>query len=254
MHQAICNVINPLFDKSFIYDSYACRKEKGTLAAVKRCEKFLDNRVHNGKVYCLKMDIQKYFYSIDHGVLKKLITKKIRCRETMNLLNIIIDSTDNPGIPVGNLTSQLFANIYLNELDHYAKDKLGIKHYIRYMDDVIILENDKNKLWNYLGQLTEKITDLKLTLNKKTAVFNVKDGIDFLGYRQFITTRILRKRVMTKNYRKFNKFIKGSVDIGTIKRSANSLLGQCKHCNSLKVINKIKNIIGEITWERMYSN
>jgi len=254
VHQAICNVINPLFEKSFIYDSYACRKGKGTLAAVNRCEKFLNGRMKKGKTYCLKMDIQKYFYSIDHGMLRKLITKKIRCRETMNLLDIIINSTDDPGIPVGNLTSQLFANIYLNELDHYAKDELKIKHYVRYMDDVIILENDKNKLWNYLKQLTEKITALKLVLNKKTVVFDTAAGIDFLGYRQFPTTRILRKRVMTKNYRKFNKFAKSNIDTVTIKQSANSLLGQCRHCNSLKVINKIKNIIGVESWEQMFSN
>jgi hypothetical protein len=122
------------------------------------------------------------------------------------------------------------------------------------MDDVIILGNDKNKLWDYLRLLTEKITDLRLMLNKKTAVSNTAAGIDFLGYRQFATTRILRKRVMKKNYRKFNKFIKSSIDIGAIKRSANSLLGQCKHCNSSKVINKIKNIIGVESWEQMYSN
>lgn len=171
----------------------------------------------------------------------------------MDLINIIIDSTDDPGIPVGNLTSQLFANIYLNELDHYAKDELKIKHYVRYMDDVIILENDKNKLWDYLKQLTEKITGLKLMLNKKTAVFDAKAGIDFLGYRQFPATRILRKRVMTKNYRKFNKYVKSGTDIEMIKRSANSLLGQCKHCNSKQVLSKIKNILGEARWEQMYS-
>lgn len=255
VHQALYNIIGPIFESTFIEDSFACRIGKGTLAGVMRNEKFLLNELTKGKkVYCLKMDVRKYFYSINHEVLKKLIQRKIRCKKTLELVDTIIDSTDDPGIPVGNLTSQLFANIYLNKVDHFIKEILRAKHYVRYMDDMIILSNNKSELWNWFGEIKAFLKGLHLELNGKTAISNVRNGIDFLGYRQFPYNRILRKRVMKKNYRKFNKFIKSGTDIETVKRSANSLLGQCKHCNSTKIINKIKNIIGVDTWEQMHSN
>ncbi len=255
VHQAICNIVEPIFEKIFIEDSFACRIGKGTLAGVKRNEKFLLNELSKGqKVYCLKMDVKKYFYSIDHEVLKDLIRRKIRCKKTLKLIEVIIDSTDNPGIPVGNLTSQLFANICLNKLDHFIKEDLRAKHYVRYMDDMVILNSNKSELWNWFSEIKEFLKGLHLELNGKTAIFNINDGIDFLGYRQFPNNRILRKRVMTKNYRKFNKFIRSGAKQSKINSSMQSLLGQCKHCNSKQVLFKIKNIIGAELWERMYLN
>jgi len=244
VHQAICFVITPIFEKSFIYDSYACRKNKGTLAGVKRCTYFLNKEVNNNNnVFCLKMDISKYFYSISHYKLKGLIRRKIRCRKTLELLFDIIDSTDDPGIPVGNLTSQLFANIFLNPLDHFVKEGLQIKHYVRYMDDMVILDNDKKKLWELFFEIKNFIEDvLMLKLNKKTSIFPVKKGIDFLGFRQYPNIRILRKRVMTKNYKKFRKLKKLNNSV-KIERSLASLDGLCKHCSSKKVIENINKIL-----------
>ena len=256
VHQAICSVIEPIFDATFIHDTYACRKGKGTLAGVKRNAYFLNKAITNSaKVHYLKMDVSKYFYSIDHSVLKQLLRKKLRCKETLELLDVIIDNIDDPGIPVGNLTSQLFANIYLSSLDHYIKEELEIKHYVRYMDDMIILHHNKRQLWEWFARIKLFLEEkLKLKFNGKTSVSNIDGGIDFLGYRQFPHNRILRKRVMTKNYRKFNKFIRSGAKQSKINSSMQSLLGQCKHCNSKQVLTKIKNIIGEARWERMSLN
>ncbi len=253
IHQALYNVVEQIFESSFIADSFACRKDKGTLAGVKRNEKFLLNELSNNReTFCLKMDIKKYFYSINHDVLKKLVRKKIRCKRTLGLIDIIIDSTAGIGIPVGNLTSQLFANIYLNEVDHFVKERLIVKHYVRYMDDMIILHKNKQQLWEWLSEIREFLKTLQLELNEKTAVFNSKKGIDFLGYRQFSNYRILRKRIIKKNYRKFNKFMKVKVSQEQINNSLHSLFGQCKHCNSKIVLSNIKKIVGDTIWAQIF--
>lgn len=254
VHQAICKVIEPVFNKTFINDTYACRKGKGTLAGIKRLWYFLNKLQSNNKeVYCLKMDVTKYFYSIDHNVLKGAIAKKIRCKSTLSLLNVIIDSTDNPGIPVGNLTSQLFANIYLNSLDHFIKEVLRQKYYLRYMDDMIILSSNKQELWELHSLIKDFLEyDLKLKLNKKTQVFNVKRGIDFLGYRQFPNRLILRKRVLQKNFRKFKKQSE-TATAEKINKSLSSFEGICKHCSSKEVLKSVYKIIKESgKWEQMY--
>ncbi len=253
VHQAICKVIEPIFDNTFIHDTYACRKGKGTLAGVKRMWYFLNKLQSNNKeVFCLKMDISKYFYSVDHGILKRAIEKKIRCKPTLNLLNTIIDSVENPGIPVGNLTSQLFANIYLSSLDHFIKETLRQKYYIRYMDDMIVLSQSKKELWGIFSLIKDFVEfDLRLKFNKKTQVFNTKRGIDFLGYRQFPDRLILRKRVMQKNFRKFKKQ-KRIGDVEKIKRSLASFEGICKHCSSRKLLNEVYKILGEPKWEQTY--
>jgi retron-type reverse transcriptase len=155
IHHSLCNIIEPLFDKSFIVESYACRKNKGSHQANKQLRKYLksvkdkNNLKDYSCIYYLKCDITKYFNSIDHNILKTIIQKRIKDAKTMWLINLIIDSyhkDTNKGIPIGNLTSQLFANIYLNELDYFIKYHLHCKYFIRYMDDFIILDIDKRKL------------------------------------------------------------------------------------------------------------
>lgn len=253
IQQAICNIIEPLFERTFISDSFACRKNKGTLAGVVRNEKFISSELGKGKqVFCLKMDVRKYFYNIDHAVLKQQLRKVIRCKKTLGLLDIIINSTDDPGVPVGNLTSQLFANIYLSRLDHFIKEILCVKHYVRYMDDMVIVGNDKKILWAWHREIKGALNKLHLELNEKTAVFNISQGIDFLGFRQFARYRILRKRVMSKNYRKFRKFVKANVPNARFNDSLQSLLGQCKYCESKVFLEKIKTIIGEEKWEQIF--
>lgn len=247
VQHAICNIIEPIFEKSFIYDSHACRKGFGVLSGVLRTTKFLRAVSYNSdKVYCLKGDISKYFPSIDHTVLKKLIRKRIRCKDTLNLIYEIIDKAgNNCGMPIGNLTSQLFANVYLNQLDHFVKNILRVKYYIRYMDDFVILSNDKK----YLNQILVMIQiflqkELKLILNGKTQVFLVKQrSVDFLGYRIWSTHRLLRKCNVKRAKRRFKKFQKlykeRILNIKDIEPSIMSWLGHVKWADSYRLRKKI---------------
>lgn len=255
LHHAICNIIEPIFDKTMIKDTYACRKAKGVLKGVKRVSRFVGSVSQASEGYCLKMDIHKYFYSIEHETLYRLLQKKIRCKRTLNLLRIIIDSSDNPGIPIGNLTSQLFANVYLNLVDHFIKEELKIKYYVRYMDDMIIIDNDKNRLAAVLKEIIYFLRDrLSLKLNSKTQIFPIKRGIDFLGYRQYEDYRLLRKRVMLKNFKKFKKMGRANMGLGKLKIRLNSFTNLCKYCKSNKVVANVKQIIGVPKWEQMFSS
>ena len=146
VHHAICNVIGPVFEKSLIFDTYACRNNKGTHRAVARVRAFA--RKHP---YFLKCDIKKFFESIDHKVLKELMRKKFKDKRLLNLLDLIIDHSvpgyaRGKGLPIGNLTSQDFANYYLSGLDRFIKEELQVKGYVRYMDDFIIFEKEKTVL------------------------------------------------------------------------------------------------------------
>lgn len=216
VHHAVCNIIEPIFDKGFIYDSYACRKEKGTHKAMKRLEQFLksvsecakgtpaspERVVHardggqgvlnERKIYCLKCDISKYFASINHKVLLELIKKKITDIKVIWLIQEILNSNYERevgvGIPIGNVISQLFANIYLNELDQFVKHTLRVKHYIRYMDDFLILDHNKTRLHQTKKVIQEFLQNkLKLELHpKKANVSPIEKGVDFLGYQIFV--------------------------------------------------------------------
>lgn len=221
MHHALCNIINPIFDKGFIHDSYACRVERGTHRAVKRLKKFLRSGDYN-KMYILKCDISKYFNSINHGILFKLIEKKIIDKDVLQLLHTIINSANvetGVGIPIGNLTSQLFANIYLNELDQFIKHTLRVKCYIRYMDDFLILDLDKKKLAEYRSEMDDFIRKkLALTLHPyKSTISPVRLGVDFLGYRIFEHYTKLRKSTVRRFVKRI-KLAKKSLENGNLKQ------------------------------------
>jgi len=205
VHRMLYNKLNDVFDKNFIFDSYACRINKGTSRAIKRCQKFLRNK---DLVYFLKSDIRKYFDNIDHKILKQYLLEKIKDNDIMNLLDIIIDSycvIENKGVPIGNLTSQMFANIYLNKVDQFIKHKLQVRYYIRYMDDFIILSDDKDYLKKLLEEIREFLqNNLKLEIsNKHTILAKIDNGVVFLGKRIFWnkvfildkTKKILRNRI-----------------------------------------------------------
>ncbi len=189
IHHALCSIIEPIFDQGFIFDSYACRKGKGTHQAIKRLEKFIRSinttprektkekiNLPTPKIYCLKCDISKYFENVNHKILLEIIKKKITDERVVWLIEKILNSSEEkPGvaIPIGNLTSQLFANIYLNELDQFVKHKLKVEYYIRYMDDFLILNCDEKKLYQIKEEiqkfLQEKL-ELKLHPQKSTVV------------------------------------------------------------------------------------
>jgi hypothetical protein len=248
LQHALINIIEPIFEKSFIYDNYACRTNKGTIAAILKLEEFLGD--HTKGSYFLKADIKKYFYSIDHDILKRIIRRKISCADTLKLIYLIIDTTDGPGIPIGNLTSQLFANIYLNELDQFCKHTLKAKHYIRYMDDFIILSEDRDYLRMCFAEIENFVnTELRLSLNSKSYIEKISKGIDFLGYRHWKNFRLLRKSNMKKNVKKFKMFMReyntGNMGIEDIRASYQSFLGHLRWCNADKLKTKIETILGE---------
>ena len=185
VHHAIYNVLEPLFECSYISDSYACLVGKGTLAAVLRYEEFM--RRLGGSGYVLKCDISQYFPSVDHGVLKMLLRRSIGDKRVLCLLEGLIDTGGEgsaKGMPIGNLTSQLFANFYLSPLDHYIKEVLRRKYYIRYMDDFVILDKEKREIWEVLESVRVFLPEhLKLQLNPvRVLVTPIEKGLDFLGY------------------------------------------------------------------------
>lgn len=242
---AICNVIEPLFDRKFIYDTYACRQGKGVIVGVLRSEMMIHRAMRNyDTVFVLKGDVKKYFYSLNHAVLKNDIRRTIRCQKTLAVLDGIIDSSgDGVGIPIGNLTSQLFANIYLDPLDHLIKETLGIKYYVRYMDDFIILGGSKKYLWNVRRSIQSELASRGLELNRKTVVFPLSKGIDFLGYRHFPDFRLLRKRNISKTRRKFRKltslFKRGEIDFTRVDQSVQSFIGHAKWANSYQARKRV---------------
>jgi retron-type reverse transcriptase len=221
VHHALVNVLEPIYERSFIADSYACRRDKGTHAAVDRCQEFA-RRFR----YVLKADIQKFFPSLDHEIAKELVARKIKDPDVLWLVGRIIDHS-NPqeevlnyfpddnlftpaerrrGIPIGNQTSQFFANVYLDPLDHFVKDRLGIKGYVRYVDDFLVFSDDKSYLADVREQIRDFLVGLRLRLHpKKSVVFPVKSGIRFLGYRAFPTHRLLPK----ENVRRFRRRVRG---------------------------------------------
>ncbi|MDD3086320.1 MAG: reverse transcriptase domain-containing protein [Candidatus ainarchaeum sp.] len=242
VHHAIVNVIEPIFEKGFISTSYACRKKKGTHKALKDIKHKIYNKFKEEN-YCLKGDIKKYFPSINQDFLKKIISRKIKDKKTLNLIYKIIESDhsefgEHKGIPIGNLTSQLFSNIYLNQLDYYVKQELNIKHYYRYVDDFIILEKSKKQLQIYKRKLKYFLKkELNLELPKeKCNIFKIKDGVDFVGYKIFTNKIFLRKR----NIKRFIKKIKDK-DSNNYNSVIYSYLGYFKYANSYFLLQKLFN-------------
>lgn len=245
---ALYNVIEPIFNRIFIYDSYACRKGKGMHSGAKRVQYFMRLAKRNwNDVWILKADVRKYFDSVDHKILYEIIQKKIKCKDTLWLIKQIIDSKDNSenkGIPVGNLTSQLFANIYLNELDQYIKRELKIKYYVRYMDDFIVFCDSKEKLKEILHKIKVFLKEkLKLELNSKTNIFPLNQGVNYLGYRIFPTHMLLREKSKKKMKRKMKAFQKkykeGKITLEQITRCVVSWKGHAKHAATYNLQNKI---------------
>src|SRR3989344_3043863 len=205
VHHALIKIIEPIFDKTFIYDSCANRKGKGTLFAIKRFEKFQRKVSKNDKIvrnningYCLKADIKHYFQEVNHDILLSIIKRKIKDERIINLIKKILNNGEvkqGMGMPLGNLTSQFFANVYLNELDYFVKHELKVKYYIRYVDDFVILHENKNKLNFYKNQIKEFLkNNLKIELHKdKSKIFFIRKGITFLGFRHFYFYTILNK-------------------------------------------------------------
>jgi retron-type reverse transcriptase len=254
VHHALTGVLEPIFERSFIFDSYACRKGKGTHAAVDRSQAFA--RRYR---YVLKADVRKFFPSIDHDILKGLIARKIKDPHVLWLVDLIIDHS-NPqepvlmwfpgddlltpterrrGLPLGNQTSQFFANVYLDPLDHFVTDRLGLS-YVRYVDDFLVFADDKRRLHEVRDQISEFLQHLRVRIHEnKSVAFPCNQGIPFLGYRVFPTHRLLAK----SNVRRFRRrlrtmqrdFAEGRHTFDLIRPRTMSWIGHAIHANTYRL-------------------
>ena len=259
VHHALCNVIEPLFEKKFIYDSYANRKGKGVHRAIERYQQF--SRRHR---YALKCDIKKYFPSMDHEILKREIQRTVACRDTLWLIDRIIDGSNEQeavyeyfpgddlftplerrrGLPIGNLTSQFFANVYLNPLDHFIKEQLRVRCYLRYVDDFVLLGDNKRELWEKKQQIDTFLEGLRLRLHhNKCQIYRTSRGLPFLGYRVFPEFRLLPRSNIIRARRRLRRLQKcyaaGQIELDDIRRSIHGWLGHAMFASSHRVCEKL---------------
>lgn len=230
VQSAICNIIEPEIQKTFIYDSYACIKEKGALKAANRISYFMGKR---GAEYYLKCDITKYFYNVNLDIAYELYKRHISDVRTLNLIFQILHK-DNPekGIKIGNRLSQLTANLYLNELDRFIKHELHIKYYVRYMDDFVLF-GSKSELKYALRRISEFLKDvLFLQLNDKTTIDKSSRGVEFVGYKIYPKGKMIKKQTVYRVRRYVNKFIAGKVDAASFCRSMASICGHTVHTDN----------------------
>lgn len=231
VHHAIMNVLEPYFTNMFTNDTYSCIKGKGIHACVKNVKKALSNNV--ATKYCLKLDIKKFYPSINHEHLKRLLKRKFKDRNLMMLLGEIIDSA--PGLPIGNYLSQYFANFYLAYFDHWIKEEKQVEYYFRYADDIVILSDSKDYLHRILAEMRDYLDrELRLTIKSNYQIFPIeKRGIDFLGYKFFHTHTLLRKTIK-KN---FARMLAKNPNPASIA----SYYGWISHCNGNNLLKKLLN-------------
>lgn len=248
IHWALMLQVGHIFERRFIDDSYACRTGKGTHLASQRMQSFLQKASNKwGNPYILKCDISKYFPSIDQEILMQQVRRIIADKDALWIFETIIKNGQadfGVGIPIGALTSQWLANLYLDALDHYIKDDLGIKYYLRYMDDFVIVTDSKECCQELLALIDAYVTDkLHLKLNPKTTIYPSSHGVDFVGYRHWTGHKLPRKRTVKrarKIFRTFpQKFAKGQIDLEYIRPRMASFTGYMSHCDGYETLEHI---------------
>ncbi len=260
VHHSIVDRLNPIFDSMFIYDSYASRIGKGHHKALDRFIFFSRKASKNGKKlkgikdnnyvcgYCLKADIKHYFDTVDKDILINIIKRRVKDDDFINLIKIILNNFEienGKGMPLGNYTSQFFANIYLNKLDYYAKHELKIKYYIRYVDDIIILHNSKEILEDYLKKINLFLNErLKIELHPdKSKIIPLHKGIKALGFKNFYYYRLLKKSNVNQMRRKMklwkDQYENGVVPYETLIARLEGWMENARHGNTYKLRKKI---------------
>lgn len=255
--------IKPYIVPKFISTTFACLTDRGTHKAVEQVQKDMQRFKRNfGDFWILKCDISKFFYSINPKILFNIMKKYIVDEELLRFTQLLIfdnrDDASTIGIPIGNYTSQFFANIYLNELDQYIKRELKISYYTRYMDDFILITKTKNDCILLKSKIETFLKDkLQLSLNDKSRYYPYKMGVNFCGYRIFTTHRLLRlnsKKKIKKNVKHWNKlYKKNMLNIPNTLQSINSWRGHASHCNSFKLQTKILNDCSFLLNSKSYS-
>lgn len=237
VHHAIMNVLERIWVSTLIINTYSSIKNRGIHLALKHLNRDLRNT--EDTKYCLKLDIRKFYPSINHDILKIIVRKKIKDPELLILLDGIIDSA--PGVPIGNYISQFLANIYLSYFDHWLKEDKRLRYYYRYADDMVILHSDKDYLHVLLSEIRSYLKDrLDLVLKGSYQIFPVDSrGIDFVGYVSFHTHILLRKSIKKNFCRKASKLDKMGIDAKVYKNSICPWVGWAKHCNSKNLIRTI---------------
>lgn len=243
LHHALFRKLYPFFDTKFIADSYSCRKNKGTHKALNRFRSFVYKASRNNTrtVWVLKCDIKKFFASIDHAILFKILKRNILDNDILWLLQRVVSSFNSgmtgKGLPLGNLTSQLLVNIYMNEFDQFVKHILKVKYYIRYADDFVILHHNKNHLLDVVKEIFNFLSEqLVLSLHpKKTHIKTLNSGIDFLGWVHFFDHRVSRTATRRRMFKKLRQ--------DTVQpESIQSYLGLLRYGNAWSILQKIKDM------------
>lgn len=248
VQHALVAVIEPLWERRFVHDSYACRPGRGTHRGADRAQQMLRQvKREHGRVCVLKGDVASYFASIDHAVLRRLVRKRIRCQPTLALIDQILESanqihpTPGVGLPIGNLVSQLSANIYLHELDEFVKHELRERHYIRYMDDFVIAHHDKAHLHAARDRIDRFLAErLRLRTNAKTQVYPVGilrgRALDYLGYQIWPTHRRMRRGSIvriTRTMRRLQRlYSRHQVGLDRVRASVVSWLAHAAHAST----------------------
>lgn len=241
LHHAVYRMLYPYFDKKFIYDSYSCRNDKGTHKAIDRfrCMTRKVSRNNRRAAWILKGDIRKFFATINHEILKDILRQHVEDEDVLWLLEEIIDSFHaengtNVGLPLGNVTSQLLINVYMNEFDQFLKRKLKVRYCVRYSDDFVILSENREYLANLIPGIAEFLkTNLALSLNeKKVFIQPLFRGVDFLGWVHFPYHRVLRTSTKRRMFKRLKQ--------NSSKETLSSYLGLLKHGNTYKLIKRIK--------------
>ena len=258
VHHALCNVIEPIFECRFIYDSYACRKGKGTHRALARCQEFLRQNE-----YVFQGDILKFFPSIDHQILLDILGRRIHDDEVMDLIRLILKSGEGVladeyvmqwfpgddllsplerprGLPIGNLTSQFWANVYLNELDTFVKHELHWRYYLRYVDDLLVFGNAKRELHQVKQALAAFLERLRLRLHpRKQQIYPVDTGIDFVGFVSFAERRKIRRENIKRLIRRVRRFQRlyaaGEMTQAQITQSLQSWIAHSRYADSYRL-------------------
>lgn len=253
VHHALCNLVEPVFEKSFIFDSYANRVGKGTHRALDRCQQFARrNR------FVLACDIKQFFPSIDHRILHSVLSEKIKDAQMLWLIDSIIASGTGVlsesyemewfsgddllaalrprGLPIGNLTSQFWANCYLNGFDHFVQRELRCPDYIRYVDDFLLFGGEKEMLHRWHGQIVQRLAELRLTIHPSAQVRPVDEGISFLGFRVFPERRRLKARKVIHFRRslkkRINDYAAGEITLDALTASIQGWINHASYANT----------------------
>ena len=242
VHHAIVNVLEPIYERRFVYDSYATRKGKGTLAAIKRAQSFLrESR------YYIKLDISKYFASIDRNTLLEILKRKLKDARLLKLITRIVwnPPDEERGLPIGNMTSQFFANVYMDPFDHFVKDELKQRHYIRYMDDFVVFTDDRSGIRGLLDRMKAYLNDeLGLKVKENGVVINTSmHGLGFLGVRIFPSTVRLHRKNLTRCLRKIRlrerEYSRGQIDEERLVLSVSSIVAHMAQFNTLTLRKRV---------------